>query len=247
MVATSGGWAPGGRHARTRWWISATGRCPLTGSSTANTWIRDAIRRSPRARRNSPIGSVTAGSRADGLGVTRSVLRRTPAIASLGPKTAPGPFLAIDLHPARGRTYSRDCCVLPDVGRTDMAGEKPLTWFSKVHGLLVPAEWWRLASMLTVIVALHLIGWITLVAVLQPAQFSLGGKAFGIGVGLTAYTLGLRHAFDADHIAAIDNTTRKLMSDGQRPLGVGFFFSLGHSTVVFGLAVLLATGLRAII
>lgn len=52
----------------------------------------------------------------------------------------------------------------------------------------------------------------------------LGGKAFGIGVGLTAYTLGLRHAFDADHIAAIDNTTRKLMSDGHRPLAVGFFF-----------------------
>jgi high-affinity nickel-transport protein len=128
-----------------------------------------------------------------------------------------------------------------------MAGEKPLTWFSKVHGLLVPAEWWRLASMLTVIVALHLIGWITLVAVLQPAQFSLGGKAFGIGVGLTAYTLGLRHAFDADHIAAIDNTTRKLMNDGQRPLAVGFFFSLGHSTVVFALALLLATGVKAII
>jgi high-affinity nickel-transport protein len=101
--------------------------------------------------------------------------------------------------------------------------------------------------MLTAIVALHLIGWLTLVAVVQPAQFSLGGKAFGIGVGLTAYTLGLRHAFDADHIAAIDNTTRKLMNDGQRPLAVGFFFSLGHSTVVFALALLLATGVKAII
>lgn len=100
--------------------------------------------------------------------------------------------------------------------------------------------------MLAVIVALHLIGWITLVCVVDPARLSLGGKAFGIGVGVTAYTLGLRHAFDADHIAAIDNTTRKLMSDGQRPLAVGFFFSLGHSTVVFGLAVLLATGLKAL-
>ncbi|MBV9319301.1 MAG: HoxN/HupN/NixA family nickel/cobalt transporter, partial [Mycobacterium sp.] len=77
--------------------------------------------------------------------------------------------------------------------------------------------------------------------------FTVGDKAFGIGIGLTAYTLGLRHAFDADHIAAIDNTTRKLMSDGQRPLGVGFFFSLGHSSVVFGLALLLAIGLKAII
>jgi high-affinity nickel-transport protein len=81
----------------------------------------------------------------------------------------------------------------------------------------------------------------------DPERLSLGGKAFGIGVGLTAYTLGLRHAFDADHIAAIDNTTRKLMGDGQRPLAVGFFFSLGHSTVVFALALLLATGVKAII
>ena len=54
------------------------------------------------------------------------------------------------------------------------------------------------------------------------------------GLGAIAYTLGLRHAFDADHIAAIDNTTRKLLPDGKRPIGVGFFFSLGHSTVVFG-------------
>ena len=59
----------------------------------------------------------------------------------------------------------------------------------------------------------------------------------------TPYTLGLRHAFDADHIGAIDNTTRKLMADGQRPLGVGFFFSLGHSSVVFGLALLFMSGL----
>jgi len=100
--------------------------------------------------------------------------------------------------------------------------------------------------MLAAIVALHLIGWITLVCVVDPARLSLGGKAFGIGIGVTAYTLGLRHAFDADHIAAIDNTTRKLMSDGQRPLAVGFFFSLGHSTVVFALAVLLATGFKAL-
>jgi nickel/cobalt transporter (NiCoT) family protein len=100
--------------------------------------------------------------------------------------------------------------------------------------------------MLAVIVALHLVGWITLVLIVDPAQLSLGGTAFGVGVGLTAYTLGLRHAFDADHIAAIDNTTRKLMSDGRRPLAVGFFFSLGHSTVVFALALLLATGSKAL-
>ncbi|OOK84311.1 transition metal uptake transporter, Ni2+-Co2+ transporter family protein [Mycobacterium kansasii] len=114
-------------------------------------------------------------------------------------------------------------------------------------GVLAPAEWWRLASMSAVIVALHLVGWITLIALVEPAQLAVGGKAFGIGIGLTAYTLGMRHAFDADHIAAIDNTTRKLMNDGQRPLAAGFFFSLGHSTVVFALAVLLATGVKAIV
>jgi nickel/cobalt transporter (NiCoT) family protein len=128
-----------------------------------------------------------------------------------------------------------------------MASEKPPACFSEVRRSLAPSEWWRLSLMLAVIVALHLAGWITLMFIVDPARLSLGGKAFGIGVGLTAYTLGLRHAFDADHIAAIDNTTRKLMSDGQRPLAVGFFFSLGHSTVVFALALLLATGVKAIV
>jgi high-affinity nickel-transport protein len=63
---------------------------------------------------------------------------------------------------------------------------------------------------------------------------------------VTAYTLGLRHAFDADHISAIDNTTRKLMSEGKRPMSVGFFFSLGHSTIVFALAFLFAIGVKAL-
>ncbi|AKN17605.1 HoxN/HupN/NixA family nickel/cobalt transporter [Mycobacterium haemophilum] len=121
------------------------------------------------------------------------------------------------------------------------------SWFGTAHGFLAPAEWRRLGSMLAVIAALHLVGWITVVWFVQPAQFTVGGKAFGIGLGVTAYTLGMRHAFDADHIAAIDNTTRKLMNDGQRPLGVGFFFSLGHATVVFGLAMLLATGVKTIV
>jgi len=57
---------------------------------------------------------------------------------------------------------------------------------------------------------------------------------------LIAYGLGLRHAVDADHIAAIDNVTRKLMQDGKRPIAVGFFFSLGHSTVVIAAAILIA-------
>src|ERR1700752_1926227 len=112
---------------------------------------------------------------------------------------------------------------------------------------LSPREWLRLGSMFAAIVGLHLIGWLTLLMIVAPQELSLGNKVFGVGVGLTAYTLGLRHAFDADHIAAIDNTTRKLMSDGQRPLGVGFFFSLGHSTVVFVLALLLSFGVRAVV
>jgi nickel/cobalt transporter (NiCoT) family protein len=133
------------------------------------------------------------------------------------------------------------------IGGLDRHPNWRVSRWSRVRSALSSAEWWRLGAMLTVIVALHLVGWITLVFIVDPARLSVGGKAFGIGVGLTAYTLGLRHAFDADHIAAIDNTTRKLMSDGQRPLAVGFFFSLGHSTVVFALALLLATGVRAII
>jgi nickel/cobalt transporter (NiCoT) family protein len=123
----------------------------------------------------------------------------------------------------------------------------PPSWKTKLQGALTPTEWWRLGSMSAVIIALHLIGWLTLVFLVEPAQFSVGGKAFGIGIGLTAYTLGMRHAFDADHIAAIDNTTRKLMNDGQRPLAVGFFFSLGHSSVVFGLAVLLTVGIKTVV
>jgi nickel/cobalt transporter (NiCoT) family protein len=66
------------------------------------------------------------------------------------------------------------------------------------------------------------------------------------GLGTLAYTFGLRHAFDADHIAAIDNTTRKLLGDGKRPFGFGFFFSLGHATIVFSLTADLAVAARAV-
>ncbi|MFG1797714.1 HoxN/HupN/NixA family nickel/cobalt transporter [Nocardia sp. NPDC049149] len=118
---------------------------------------------------------------------------------------------------------------------------------SMIRTALSPREWAGISGMVGVIIALHVIGWVTLVAFVAPQQLSLGEKTFGIGVGLTAYTLGLRHAFDADHISAIDNTTRKLMNDGQRPLSVGFYFSLGHSSVVFALALLLSVGVKAIV
>ena len=109
--------------------------------------------------------------------------------------------------------------------------------FDRLRRALAPAEWRRTAGIATVIAGLHLIGFGMLLVLVVPGHFSLAdGGVFGVGLGLTAYTLGLRHAFDADHIGAIDNTTRKLMSDGQRPLAVGFFFSLGHSTIVFLLA-----------
>jgi high-affinity nickel-transport protein len=96
------------------------------------------------------------------------------------------------------------------------------------------------------VLALHVIGWFTLVAIVAPEHHSIGEKSFGVGIGVTAYTLGMRHAFDADHIAAIDNTTRKLMAEGRRPLSVGFWFSLGHSSVVFALTLLLSLGVKSL-
>ena len=69
------------------------------------------------------------------------------------------------------------------------------------------------------------------------AFVALSDRVVMLGTALLAYTFGLRHAVDADHIAAIDNVTRKLMQQGQRPVGVGFFFALGHSTVVVALSV----------
>ncbi len=112
---------------------------------------------------------------------------------------------------------------------------------------LTRAEWTSIAGMAAFVIFLHVLGWGLLIGVIAPHHYDLGSKqVFGIGLGLTAYTLGMRHAFDADHIAAIDNTTRKLMAEGKRPLSVGFWFSLGHSSIVFGLCALLALGVRSL-
>jgi high-affinity nickel-transport protein len=101
--------------------------------------------------------------------------------------------------------------------------------------------------MAAVVLGLHAVGFFLLLAVVAPHHYRLGGTGvFAVGTGIAAYTLGLRHAFDADHIAAIDNTTRKLMAEGRRPMSVGLFFSLGHSTIVFALAFLFAIGVRAL-
>jgi high-affinity nickel-transport protein len=104
----------------------------------------------------------------------------------------------------------------------------------------------RLVWMAAVVLALNVIGWLLLAAALSGHLHLSQGKAFGFGTGVLAYTLGMRHAFDADHISAIDNTTRKLVGEGKRPLGAGFFFSLGHSSIVLLVAVALNFGIRAL-
>jgi nickel/cobalt transporter (NiCoT) family protein len=103
----------------------------------------------------------------------------------------------------------------------------------KVGRSLTPRERRRVGAMFTSIIALHVVGFGVFVALVVPSHF----RGLGIGVAGLAYALGLRHAFDADHIAAIDNTTRKLMYEGKRPLGVGYWFSLGHSTIVMAIGI----------
>jgi high-affinity nickel-transport protein len=102
------------------------------------------------------------------------------------------------------------------------------------------------------ILLLHILGFGIFIAFVLPGHY----KGLGIGIAGLAYSLGLRHAFDADHISAIDNTTRKLMNDRvdesepRRPLSVGYFFSLGHSTIVVvigaGLVIAERTVFRAV-
>jgi high-affinity nickel-transport protein len=118
--------------------------------------------------------------------------------------------------------------------------------FARIRNGLTPAEWARAGGMAATIVILNVAGWVMLAAAVGGHYHITSKEVFGFGTGILAYTLGMRHAFDADHIAAIDNTTRKLVQDGKRPLSVGFFFSLGHSTIVFVLALLLNFGIRTL-
>ena len=105
--------------------------------------------------------------------------------------------------------------------------------------ILTRAEWFRLSAFGGGVLFLHLAGWGLFL------YYSRHNPALA-GLGTLAYTFGLRHAFDADHIAAIDNTTRKFLQEGKRSLGVGFFFSLGHSTIVFSLAAGLAVAAKTV-
>jgi high-affinity nickel-transport protein len=91
----------------------------------------------------------------------------------------------------------------------------------------------RIGILFIVLIAANIAAWLW-------AIIAFHGYPLLLGTALVAYTFGLRHAVDADHIAAIDNVTRKLMQQGQRPVGVGVFFSLGHSTIVVGLSVAIA-------
>jgi high-affinity nickel-transport protein len=122
----------------------------------------------------------------------------------------------------------------------------PRARLAKIRDGLTPREWGRVGAMVLTIVVLNVLGWGMMAAAMGGHYHISKTEIFGAGTGILAYTLGMRHAFDADHIAAIDNTTRKLVNEGQRPLSVGFFFSLGHSSVVFLLAVLLNFGIRGL-
>jgi len=117
---------------------------------------------------------------------------------------------------------------------------------ARIRNGLTPREWARAGAMLLSVIALNVVGWLLLALAVGGHYHITNTEIFGFGTGALAYTLGMRHAFDADHIAAIDNTTRKLVNDGKRPLSVGFFFSLGHSTIVFVMALLLNFGIRAL-
>jgi len=111
---------------------------------------------------------------------------------------------------------------------------------------LTRREWERVGAMAASVVLLNVVGWVLLATAVGHHLHVSQTKFFGFGTGVLAYTLGVRHAFDADHIAAIDNTTRKLVGEGKRPLGAGFSFSLGHSSVVLLLAVALTFGIKAL-
>jgi nickel/cobalt transporter (NiCoT) family protein len=128
---------------------------------------------------------------------------------------------------------------------TDLAA-RPHGRLVRVRDALTPREWARAGATAATIIGLHVLGLGMLAAAVGGHYHITRTEIFGFGTGLLAYTLGMRHAFDADHIAAIDNTTRKLVGEGKRPLSTGFFFSLGHSSIVFLLALLLNFGIRAL-
>ena len=155
----------------------------------------------------------------------------------------PSDFMIPSLHSAKSQQLLQQLAVLSEAGWTpspppatnDQVAARPAT---NRRGL------WAMGA---AVLGLHVVGWGILVVLATMHRFDgATGMVFGLGIGVTVYALGLRHAFDADHIAAIDNTTRKLVQSGQRPVSVGFWFSLGHSSVVFVVCLLLAFGVRVL-
>lgn len=160
----------------------------------------------------------------------------------------------------------------PQAGQRGGTGRTPARGrFADFRASLNARDRRSLAGMFGFIAVLHVVGFGILFGLVVPHHYHLGGShpVFTVGVGVLAYTFGLRHAFDADHIAAVDNTTRKLLADTvksdnvksasdntachntasgntRKPLSVGFWFSLGHSTIVFLLAFLLSVGVKAL-
>jgi nickel/cobalt transporter (NiCoT) family protein len=135
----------------------------------------------------------------------------------------------------------------------DSPGDKPahtrpatrfgiLGYVAGVARALTPGERRRAGSMFGAIALLHIVGFGVFIAFVLPSHY----KGLGIGVAGLAYSLGMRHAFDADHISAIDNTTRKLMNEGKRPLSIGFWFSLGHSSIVVAIGVGIVVAEKAV-
>jgi high-affinity nickel-transport protein len=107
-------------------------------------------------------------------------------------------------------------------------------------------EWARLGLIALIVLAINGFGWGIYIFTVMPHHFAYAKLGVGLGVAVTAWTLGARHAFDADHISAIDNTTRKFMAEGQRPLTTGFFFALGHSSIVMAVGVGISFAARAV-
>jgi high-affinity nickel-transport protein len=128
----------------------------------------------------------------------------------------------------------------------DLAMSTPAIVTKAGRTKLTGRERGRLGGMGTVILVLNVGGWSIFIFAIIPHHFQFTGLGLGLGVAFTAWTLGARHAFDADHISAIDNTTRKLMADGKRPLATGFFFALGHSTIMMAVGVGLTIAARAV-
>ncbi len=114
----------------------------------------------------------------------------------------------------------------------------------RLDGSWTRRDWSQVAILLGAVAVLHIVGFGTLVLAVAPQHYQVGTQVFSIGLGITAYIFGLRHAFDADHIAAIDNVTRKLAADGDRPKSVGFWFALGHSAMVVILALMVVGATR---